>query len=46
MKKTILALCVLFTAAIPTVAAADPEPPYGCMYVLGKLICVDEPIGP
>lgn len=47
MKKKI-ALAALFVMAsiAPSVAMAfdDPLPP-GCFYVLGKLICVDMPMG-
>ena len=45
MKKMVLALAVLTSfAATPVLADDDDPPPYGCTYVLGKLICVDEPM--
>lgn len=46
MKKILVAIAVLTSfAATPVLAYDDDPPPYGCTYVLGKLICVDEPIG-
>ena len=47
MKKFArLVIIAASVAAMPTIARADPPLPPGCSYVMGVLICVDEPIGP
>jgi len=47
MKKLArIAVIAASMAAIPSIVRADPPLPPGCTYVMGVLICLDEPIGP